>query len=124
MRFKKLAAILMLVIFLTSCALFMPQMPRTPQDKSTFFMSYYMAQLKDYNAKYVGYTTLLQETGVEPTELEATILSAKYEFLMVAWHPIAMYDSYVAAGEVPPAEIEAVITELMDILEAKIKEGQ
>jgi hypothetical protein len=51
MKIRKLAALLVLVIFLTSCAAWMPQVPKTAQDKSTFFMSYYMAQLKDYNSE-------------------------------------------------------------------------
>ena len=118
MRYKKLAAILMLVIFFTGCAAFMPQMPQTPQDKSTFFMSYYMAQLKDYNARY----DVAVNEGV--SDLDKQILTAKHAFLINAWNPIALYDSYAAAGEVPPAELEAQINGLIDRLENMLKEGQ
>jgi hypothetical protein len=118
MRYKKLAAILMLVIFFTGCAALMPQLPQTPEDKSTFFMSYYMAQLQDFNARYDA------AMNVGASDFDKQVLSAKHAFLMNAWSPIAMYDSYAQAGEIPPAELEAQINGLIDRLENMLKEGQ
>ena len=118
---KIAAAIVLLVTFLTGCAMLTPQLPQTPRDKASVFMSYYMAQLKDYNDRY----TSAQLSGVVVSELERDVLEAKYEFLIHAWEPIAMYDSYVTAGTIPPATLEAKINGLIGILEDKLrKEGR
>jgi hypothetical protein len=117
MKFKKLAAILMLVIFVTSCAAFMPQLPQTPQDKSAFFMSYYMAQLKDYDMRYESAMV------VPPTDFEVKIIEIKYEFLQRAWKPIAIFDGYVASGTIPPVGLEEEINALIGILESQLQEG-
>ena len=118
MKLKKLVGILALVMFFTSCAALMPQLPQTPRDKSSVFMSYYMAQLNDYNARYA-----IAAQSDEVSELEVNILNAKYTFLMTAWQPIAVYDSYAAAGEIPPGELEAQINGLIGALENAIKGG-
>ena len=120
MKFKKLAAILMLVIFITSCAAFMPVGLKTPKDRSVFFMSYYMAQLKDYNARYQVALEMFQ-ADQPVSQLEQDIISAKYTFLMEAWYPIAAYDGYVSLGEVPPAELEEQINKMIAGLEAVLK---
>ena len=121
MKFKKLAAILMLVIFLTSCAAILPTGLKTPEDRSTFFMSYYMAQLKDYNARYEIALQHYQETGEELSKFEANIISAKFTFLQNAWYPIAAYDGYVSAGDIPPADLEQEINQLIIGLETALK---
>jgi len=118
MKFKKLAPILLLVILFTGCAMLQPQLPQTPQDKSTVFMSYYMAQLRDYNARYA-----VASQAEEVEALEIHILNAKYTFLTNAWQPIALYDSFAAAGEIPPAELEAQVNGLITLLENAIKGG-
>jgi len=119
MKFKKLAPILLLVILFTGCAMLQPQLPETPQDKSSFFMSYYMAQLNDYNARYA-----IAEQADEVSALEVHILNAKYTFLMNAWKPIALYDSYTSAGTIPPAELEVQINSYITLLEDMLKEGK
>ena len=118
MKFKKLAPILLLVILFTGCAMLQSQLPQTPRDKSAVYMSYYMAQLRDYNARYA---VAMQAEEVEA--LEVHILNAKYTFLMNAWQPIAIYDSYAAAGEIPPAELEAQINGLISMLENLVRGG-
>ncbi len=117
MKFKKLLGILVLVIFITSCAMF--TLPQTPQDKSSFFMSYYMAQLQDYNARYSAV-----EAGDVVSDLDKAILKAKYTFVMNAWMPIAIYDGYVTSGEVPPAALEQQVFGLIDVLERVLQEGK
>jgi cytolysin (calcineurin-like family phosphatase) len=117
MKFKKLLGVLVLVIFITSCAMF--TLPQTPQDKSSFFMSYYMAQLKDYNARYAAI-----QPGDAVSDLDKTILEAKYAFVMNAWYPIAAYDGYVSTGEVPPAALEQQVFGLIDGLERFLQEGK
>jgi len=115
MKFKTSAVLLMLVIFITGCAALMPQVPQTPRDKSAVFMSYYMAQLQDYEARYTQ-----AELGV-PTDLDIKILTIKYEFLQNAWKPIALYDSYVTSGTIPPATLEAEINGLIGMLERSLQ---
>ena len=117
MKFKKLLGVLVLVIFITSCAMF--TLPQTPQDKSSFFMSYYMAQLQDYNARYAA----VQSRDVV-SDLDKAILNAKYMFLQEAWYPIAAYDGYVRLGEVPPAVLESQILGIIDFLEQRLQEGK
>jgi hypothetical protein len=102
MKIRKLVALLMLVIFLTSCAAWMPQ---------------------DYNARYDAATRHFQATGEEPSSLESDILSAKYTFLMTAWQPIAILDGYAATNEIPPVGLEDEINGLIGLLEAQLKEG-
>ena len=120
-RNKIAAAIALLVIFLTGCAMLTPQMPETPRDKSDVFMSYYMAQLRDYNVRY----TAVQQYGEDiASAMEIDILKAKHWFLMHAWEPIALYDSYVTEGNIPPAELEAQINSLILMLENNLKEGR
>ena len=120
MRVKRLTAVLMMVLLLAvGCAMLQPQLPETPRDKADLFMSYYMAQLLDYNTRYVQ----ASQSGVV-SAMEVHILNAKYEFLQVAWEPIAMYDSYASVGQVPPAQLESQITALMSILEDALREGR
>lgn len=120
MQVKKLATILLVVtLMVTGCAMLQPQLPETPQDKSDLFVSFYMAQLLDYNQRYAAAT---QSEVV--TAMELAILEAKYEFLQVAWEPIALYDSYVNNGEIPPAALEAEINGLITILEGALERGR
>ena len=120
MQTKKLATILLVVAFMvTGCAMFQPQLPQTPRDKADVFMSFYMAQLLDYNRRYA-----IAEQSDVVSAMEINILNAKYEFLQVAWEPIALYDSFADAGTIPPAKLEMEIMALMDILENALREGR
>ena len=116
MKFKKLAVLSMLVIFLTGCAAWMPQVPQTPKDKSTFFMSFYMAQLHDYDVRYAA-ALEAYESDEPVSQLDQSILSAKYQFLQRAWQPIAIYDGYVASNQIPPVGLEDEINSLIGVLE-------
>lgn len=118
-QIKFAAVCALLVISFTACAMLQPQLPQTPQDTSTFFMSYYMAQMRDYTARYAA----ASQSDVVAA-MEAEILMAKYEFLTRAWEPIALYDSYVTSGAIPPATLEAEINALILSLENSLKEGR
>ena len=119
MRVRRLTVALVLVMLVAGCAMLQPQLPETPRDKADLFMSFYMAQLLDYNTRYVQAS---QSDVVAAMEIH--ILGAKYEFLQVAWEPIAMYDAYATSGQVPPATLEAEINRLINMLEGALEEGR
>ncbi len=104
---------LLVVWVLVSCAGLMPQ---TPKDKSDVFMSYYLAQKANYEARLMAATELFEgeiywRAGV--TDLEKDILNAKYAFITEAEAPITLFDSYASRGELPPAELETAINAMM-----------
>jgi len=121
---KRLAAVLVLLIFTLGCAGTL----QTPQDRSDFAMSYWVAQKADYTARY-EWATMKQEDGTriwkpETTNLEKDILRTKYQFIVNAEEPIALYDSYVQAGQIPPAELEMMVMQMINDLKQYLVEHQ
>ncbi len=116
------ACLLVIIFMVMGCTLPMlqPELPQTPEDKSATYMSYYMAQMRDYGQR-------MNEAAAAPkavTELDKTIIRAKYTFLQNAWKPIALYDSYANMGTIPPATLEREIMDIIGVLERALKEAK
>jgi hypothetical protein len=119
MRVGKVLLALVLIFSIMGCAMLQPTLPETPRDKSDLYMGYYMAQLLDYNNRY---TVAMQNDVIGAMELK--ILEAKYTFLQKAWEPIALYDSYITDGKIPPPGLQDEIDGLISLLENALEEGR
>jgi hypothetical protein len=105
-------------------------LPQTPQEKSDYFMGYYVSQKADYKARLARATTLDPASGEvvwlpTTTKIEKAVLRAKYQFITKGEKPITLYDTYVSQGQVPTAQMEAQVFALISWLEQElIKAGQ
>lgn len=122
---KRLIFVALALTILVACA---GMMPETPQDKSDFAMSYWLAQKQDYKVRYALATTKNDNGETvwkdSATQLEKDIIRAKYQFIKNAEEPIAIYDSYVQNGQVPPAALEQTVNTLINGLKQYLIEHQ
>lgn len=108
---RRIVLVLLVLAFAIGCATD-TQLLRTPEEKSAFFMSYYLKQREDYE-KRVAWA----EPGTVGYKTEYRILKAKKVFLEEARAPIKLYDGYVIDGKVPTAAMERAIFDAIDRLE-------
>ena len=101
----------LLVLVMIGCATD-TQILRTPEEKSAFFMSYFLKQRDDYE-KRVAWA----EPGAVGYKTEYKILRAKKLFLEEARQPIKLYDSFVLDGKIPTVAMEKAIFDAIDRLE-------
>lgn len=114
MKVAQRVGLLLLVLAIAACASD-TQILRTPQEKSAFFMSYYVAQKKDYE-KRVAWA----RPGAVGYKTEYRILKAKKRFLEEAKEPVKLYDTYVTEGKIPTAAMERAVFEAINRLEEEL----
>ena len=113
----KLARSIVLILLLVAFGCSSLQILQTPQEKSAFFMSYYLKQREDYERRVQW-----AQPGLPGYKTEKRVMELKKRFLEEVKEPIKLYDSYVIDGKVPTAAMERVIFEAIARLERELKQ--
>jgi uncharacterized protein YcfL len=104
----KLAAGLLLALALVACASGPPIIGgMTPKQQVTMAMEIYAGQ-------EAAYLVAVAQPDLSPAKKE--YLMKKKSALVEAHRAIAAYDRYVLAGQIPPADIEALLIKAIDKL--------
>ena len=113
-RAQLILVVLLAFLFSSGCAALLPGgegtiswNDMTPKQKATMMMG-------AYNTLYDNYKFQVAQPNL--TEEQKGILKGKKEILTNVWPLIALYDSTVSVGNVPPAELEVQILNMIDQL--------
>lgn len=105
---RKLFYLGLISLMFLHCSTMMATKPfseMTVKEKSIYVMTM-------YNKQYDEYLALYQKNN--HSEEEKKILKAKYQFLKDLNPLINLYVGYAATGEIPPAEIETRLIQLIN----------